>query len=70
MHRRSPSLVQVFLDPSRVEEVDRERGRAQLVLTTDEVRELDGEQGLRRLRTATGRRVQDGARTPVSRRSA
>ncbi len=70
MHRRAPSLVQVFLDPSRVEEVDRERGRAQLALTTDEVRELDGEQGLQRLRTSTRRRAQDGGRPPVSRRAA
>jgi divalent metal cation (Fe/Co/Zn/Cd) transporter len=57
MHERVPALQQVFLDPSLVEPDDQRRGRAALARTTEEVRELDGEQALRRLRTSTGRRI-------------
>jgi len=57
MRDRVPALQQVFLDPSRAEDSDLERGRDALSRTTDEVRQLDGEQGLRRLRTGTGRRM-------------
>ncbi len=57
MRDRVPALQQVFLDPSRAEDSDLDRGRDALSRTTDEVRQLDGEQGLRRLRTGTGRRM-------------
>ena len=51
MARRVPSLQQVFLDPTRREDGDPERNSAALARTTDEVRELDGEDGLSRVRT-------------------
>lgn len=56
MRERVPSLRQVFLDPSRASDDDLGRGRRALARTVDEVRYLEGEAGLQRLRTATGRR--------------
>jgi cation diffusion facilitator family transporter len=45
-----PEVAEVFLDPSRVDEADRERGRELLALTTEELRSLEGDDALDRLR--------------------
>lgn len=57
MRRRMPDLQQVFLTPDLLVEGDLERGQAALARTTDEVRQLEGELGLRRVRTATAGRL-------------
>jgi cation diffusion facilitator family transporter len=66
MHARVPALQQVFLDPSHLDPEDEPRGRAALALTTEEVRALDGDRALRRLRTSTGRRMDAPLPTPKS----
>ncbi len=58
MHERVPSLTQVFLDPSAVEEGDEQRVRQRLARTVEEVREADGEQALQRIRGARSRTAQ------------
>jgi cation diffusion facilitator family transporter len=57
MRRRMPDLQQVFLTPDYLEEGDRERSEESLAITTHEVLELEGEQGLSRARTATAQRL-------------
>ena len=56
MHRRVPDISQVFLDPSRVEDGDAERGQAALALTRRELADLEGAAAPGGLRTSTGRR--------------
>jgi cation diffusion facilitator family transporter len=65
MLQRVPSLTQVFLDPSRVTSEDVERLRGAVARTLDDVRELNGPEGLADLRlprSRTGRRVADRGR--------
>jgi divalent metal cation (Fe/Co/Zn/Cd) transporter len=57
MRRRVADLGQVFLSPAVLDDADRKRGEHLLALTTDEVVELEGEQGLRRVRTSTANRL-------------
>ena len=63
MRDRVPDLVQIFLDPSTLATGDRERGAAALQSTTAEVLDLEGEQGVRRARTATVSRAMAGRRS-------
>jgi hypothetical protein len=61
MRERVPELSQVFLDPTDVDPEDSRRSSRRLQDTIDEVRELDGQEtldGMRSLRSRTGRRMQ------------
>ncbi len=59
--RRVPSLREVFLDPSRVSASDLERVSANIALSLEEVRDLDGDAAAERMRSRMGRRL----RTPA-----
>ena len=54
IHHELPEVIEVFLDPSSVDDDDRVRGRKLLALTREELQRLEGPDALDRLRERLG----------------